>query len=52
MIQEDTICAVSTAAGEAGIGVIRISGKDTIEIVDKIFKAVFLILMETLLMKS
>jgi tRNA modification GTPase len=34
---EDTIAAISTAIGEAGISVIRISGKDAIKIADKIF---------------
>ena len=31
----DTISAISTAPGIGGIGIIRISGKDAIEIVDK-----------------
>ncbi len=35
---EDTIAAISTAIGEAGISVIRISGKDAIKIADKIFR--------------
>lgn len=34
----DTISAISTAIGEAGIGIVRISGKDSIEIANKIFK--------------
>ncbi len=34
----DTITAIATAPGEAGIGIVRISGKKAIEIVDKIFK--------------
>lgn len=34
----DTISAVSTASGTGGIGIIRVSGKDAIKIVDKIFK--------------
>jgi tRNA modification GTPase len=34
----DTICAISTASGVGGIAVIRVSGKDAIEICDKIFK--------------
>ncbi len=33
-----TIAAISTAQGEGGIGVIRISGENSIEIADKIFK--------------
>ena len=38
MHEHDTICAVSTPPGEGGIGIIRISGKNAIEIVSKIFK--------------
>ncbi|WIV13887.1 tRNA uridine-5-carboxymethylaminomethyl(34) synthesis GTPase MnmE [Proteiniborus sp. MB09-C3] len=34
----DTIAAISTAPGEAGIGIIRISGKNAIDVGDKIFK--------------
>jgi len=34
----DTIAAISTMPGEAGIGIVRISGKDSIKIVSKIFK--------------
>lgn len=34
----NTIAAISTAQGEGGIGVIRISGESAIEIADKIFK--------------
>lgn len=35
---EDTICAISTSAGNSGIGIIRLSGKDSFKIVEKIFK--------------
>ena len=35
---DNTIAAISTAQGEGGISVIRISGKDAFEIADKIFK--------------
>jgi tRNA modification GTPase len=35
---EDTIAAISTALGEGGIGIVRISGKDAIKIAAKIFK--------------
>ena len=38
-MKEDTISAISTAIGEAGIGVIRMSGETAIELADKIFKA-------------
>ncbi|KGG80080.1 tRNA modification GTPase MnmE [Caloranaerobacter azorensis H53214] len=34
----DTIAAVATAPGEAGIGIVRISGEKALEIVDKIFR--------------
>ena len=33
----DTIAAISTASGNGGIGIIRISGKECFEILDKIF---------------
>ena len=34
---EQTICAISTAIGESGIGIVRISGKNALEIGQKIF---------------
>lgn len=34
---EDTICAIGTLVGESSINIIRISGKDSIKIVNKIF---------------
>ncbi|SKC09014.1 tRNA modification GTPase [Lachnospiraceae bacterium] len=37
-ISEDTIAAVATAPGVAGIGIIRLSGSDALQITDKIFK--------------
>ena len=36
-VNNDTIAAISTAQGQGGIGVIRISGEDAIEIADKVF---------------
>ena len=36
----DTIAAIATASGNSGIGIIRVSGDDAIEIVHKIFKSV------------
>ncbi len=36
-MNEKTIAAISTAQGEGGIGVIRISGENALEIADKIF---------------
>ena len=32
----DTICAISTPVGEAGIGIVRLSGKKALKIADKI----------------
>jgi len=37
-ILDDTIAAISTPLGEGGIGIVRISGKDSIEIADRIFR--------------
>lgn len=34
---DDTICAIATLVGESSINVIRVSGKDSINIVNKIF---------------
>ncbi len=39
MLFDDTIAAISTPIGVGGIGIIRISGSDTISIVDKVFRA-------------
>ena len=35
---KDTIAAIATAPGEAGIGIVRVSGKKALAIADKIFK--------------
>lgn len=35
---DDTIAAVSTAAGEGGIGVVRLSGSGAIAVADRVFK--------------
>jgi tRNA modification GTPase len=37
MLTDDTIAAISTPLGEGGIGIVRLSGKNSIEIVEKIF---------------
>ena len=37
---KDTICAIATLVGESSINVIRISGDESISIVDKIFDLV------------
>ncbi|MBQ7615333.1 MAG: tRNA uridine-5-carboxymethylaminomethyl(34) synthesis GTPase MnmE [Butyrivibrio sp.] len=34
---DDTICAIATAMTDAGIGIIRVSGKNSVPICDKIF---------------
>ena len=34
----DTIAAIASAAGNSGIGIIRVSGDEAIEVVDKIFR--------------
>ncbi|MCK8824532.1 tRNA uridine-5-carboxymethylaminomethyl(34) synthesis GTPase MnmE [Fuchsiella alkaliacetigena] len=39
MYFKDTIAAISTAVGEGGIGIVRVSGAEAISIVDQIFKA-------------
>ncbi len=38
MIKEDTICAISTPSGYGGIAIIRISGCEAFDIVEKIFR--------------
>ncbi|MBI4689622.1 MAG: tRNA uridine-5-carboxymethylaminomethyl(34) synthesis GTPase MnmE [Nitrospirae bacterium] len=37
MFGDDTIAAVSTPPGEGGIGIVRLSGKDAINITDRLF---------------
>lgn len=37
-MKSSTIAAISTAQGEGGIGVIRISGEEAVKIADKVFK--------------
>ena len=34
---DDTICAIATAMSDAGIGIIRVSGKDALLICNKIY---------------
>jgi len=36
---DDTIAAVSTPPGEGGIGIIRLSGKDAIAVIDRLFSS-------------
>lgn len=37
---KDTIAAISTATGEAGIGIVRMSGSEAIEIANNVFKGI------------
>jgi tRNA modification GTPase len=37
MFTDDTIAAISTPLGEGGIGIVRLSGKDSVAIAEKIF---------------
>ena len=39
MFIDDTIAAIATAPGEAGIGIVRISGEKAVDIIDKIFRS-------------
>ena len=36
-LQDDTICAIATAMSDAGIGIIRVSGKEALPICDRIY---------------
>ncbi|MFH1823676.1 MAG: tRNA uridine-5-carboxymethylaminomethyl(34) synthesis GTPase MnmE [Candidatus Firestonebacteria bacterium] len=38
MKEEETIVAISTPLGESGIGIVRLSGKNSLDIVSKVFK--------------
>src|SRR5258705_12172845 len=38
-LNDDTICAVATPLGEGGIGLIRVSGGNAIQVVSQIFEA-------------
>lgn len=40
MFIDDTIAAIATAPGEAGIGIIRISGEKALEVTDRLFKSI------------
>lgn len=46
-MNEDTICAVSTALGVGGIAIIRVSGPKSIEVVNSIFKGKNLTLVDS-----
>ncbi len=39
MFLGDTIAAISTPLGEGGIGIVRLSGKDAIQIADRLFRS-------------
>ena len=38
MYGKDTIAAISTGMSNSGIGIVRISGEDAFQIIDKIYK--------------
>ena len=40
MFIDDTIAAIATATGEGGIGIIRISGMQSLEIAKKVFRSI------------
>ena len=37
MLYDDTIAAIATPPGEGGIGIVRISGRDALKILERIF---------------
>ena len=39
MLDQKTICAISTPPGIGGIAVIRVSGKEAIAVADKVYKS-------------
>lgn len=39
-MENETIAAISTATGNGGIGIIRMSGQESFNILEKIFKPV------------
>ena len=39
MLIKDTIAAIATGLSESGVGIIRISGKDAVEVGDKLFRS-------------
>ena len=36
--ERDTICAIATGTGNAGIGIVRLSGPESVEIADRLFR--------------
>lgn len=38
MVNTDTIAAIATAMGNSGIGIVRISGEEAIDVADRVFK--------------
>lgn len=38
MLVNDTIAAIATGMGNAGVGIIRISGKNAVEVASKVFR--------------
>ena len=41
MIEQSTICAVSTSPGTGAIAVIRLSGPEAVDIADKVFRSIY-----------
>ena len=39
-MEEETIAAISTATGNGGLGIIRMSGKECFNILEKIFRPI------------
>ena len=37
--KSDTIAAIATAMSDSGIGIVRVSGMDAVEIVNKIYRS-------------
>ena len=40
MYSKETIAAISTGMSNSGIGIVRISGEEAFQVIDKIYKAV------------
>ncbi len=38
-MKTDTIAAIATAVGDSGIGIVRISGDEAIEIADRVYRS-------------
>ena len=45
-LKSETIAAVATALNDSGIGIIRVSGDESIRIVNKIFKSIIKLIVK------